>query len=110
MKVANDFHPLFFCRLLLEDLQFIHIWINLLEYGSSIIRKLREERGRFKDAAGYSNITVESTVMQYHLSFPEKDLIKILLVDQDGDGKLSDEELSNSTAITPLHILNMAMT
>jgi len=53
--------------------------------------------GAHTTAAGYSDITVESKAMEYHLSFPEKDLIKILPVDQDGDGKLSDEELSNST-------------
>jgi len=47
-------------------------------------------------AAGYSDIKVESNALQYHLSFPESDLIKILPVDKDGDGKLSDEELSDS--------------
>lgn len=53
MKVANDFHPFFFLSFI-GNLQNIHIWINLFEYGSSIIRNRttneREERGRFRDA------------------------------------------------------------
>ncbi|WP_201319259.1 HupE/UreJ family protein [Paenibacillus sp. EPM92] len=48
-------------------------------------------------STGYSDITVKEQELQYLLSFGEHDLMEALKLDQDGDGKLSEQELSDAS-------------